>query len=265
MKIFINTDLEGICGFVDWDEAKMATSRGIGYTKEYLTAEVNAAINGILLEDASAEIVVQDGHAGGWWGPNMIAEQLHPRASVILGKRGVEIAGLSPEFDLFIGIGAHSMAGTQHGCMNHTISSEAIMNFWINGVLVGEIGIWAALAGHHGIPVGMIAGDYWAVEEAKALLGDLIGVSVKKGINRYTATCLNPIEARKQIAEAARQAVSAQRRFKPYAVASPVEIKIEYTSTFYADKAELGGAERLDGRTVRYTGGDFMSTFSQYY
>jgi D-amino peptidase len=264
MRILINTDLEGICCFVDWDEANIHTGRGIGYTKEFLTAEVNAAISGILQETPEAEIVVLDGHGGGWWGPNIIAEHLHPRAGLILGKRSHELEGLTSDTDLFIAIGAHAMAGTRYGCMNHTLSSETIMNIWVNDVLVGEIGLWAALAGSFGVPFGMVSGDYWAVKEAEALLGTVIGVAVKRGLNRLTAVCMHPDEARTQIAQAARQAVAERNAFKPYIVRAPAVLKVEYTNTTHADRAENGGAERLDGRTVCYTGGDFLETFAKF-
>ena len=134
MKVYINTDLEGICSFVDWEEADFKTGRGIAYTKQFLTGEVNAAIEGILSVDEHSEIVVQDGHGGGYWGPNMIAEDLDRHAVLIQGKRGVEIAGIDSSFDLLINIGAHSMAGTRCGLMNHTISHNQIMNFWINAI-----------------------------------------------------------------------------------------------------------------------------------
>ena len=261
MKIYINTDLEGVCGFVDWEEVQ--TGRGIGYTKEFLTAEVNAAIEGVLTEDGGAQIVVQDGHGGGWWGPNIIAEELHPRASVIFGKRGAELAGLDRGFDLMICIGAHSMAGTQYGVMNHTIGIDSIHNVWVNGVRVGEIGIWAAIAGTYDIPLGMVSGDHWAVEEAKALLGGIEGVAVKKGVNRYAAECMNPLEARKIIKEAARAAVSNRAQYKPYRVKSPIELKVEYSFTHHADKADSHSAERLDGRTVCFRGDDFLTVYNQ--
>ncbi|MCL2867016.1 MAG: M55 family metallopeptidase, partial [Clostridia bacterium] len=171
---------------------------------------------------------------------------------------------LSSDFDLLIAIGVHSMAGTRYGCMNHTLSIDTIMNIWINGVVVGELGIWAAAAGHYGVPIGMLSGDYWAVEEAKTLLGHVIGVPVKKGINRYTAECYNLDESRQQIKEAARMAVAMRHTFKPYILTPPVEVKIEYTNTFHADKAEMGGAERLNGRTVRHTGNDFPSVYARF-
>lgn len=278
MKIYINTDLEGICSFVDWEEASIQNGRGLGYTKHFLTAEVNAAIEGILSEDPSAEIIVQDGHCGGYWGPNLIAEELHPRASLIQGKRGVEIAGLDRSIDLMMAIGVHSMAGTRHGVMNHTISHNQIMNFWINDVKVGELGIWAAIAGYYGIPVGMLSGDYWAVEEAKALLGNIEGASVKKGINQFTAECLSPEKGRELIKEAARSCIANCKAngiaestghkkgaplYEPYIVKAPIEVKIEYTATIYADKSEVQGAERLDGRTVLFTGDDLIAVMNQ--
>lgn len=266
MKVFINTDLEGICSFVDWAEVDFKTGRGIQYTKQFLTAEVNAAIEGILSIDENAGIVVQDGHGGGYWGPNMIAEELDRHAVLIQGKRGVEIAGIDDSFDLMFGIGTHSMAGTQKGLMNHTISYNEIQNYWINGVKVGEIGICAAIAGYYGIPLGMVSGDYWAVKEAGELLGDIEGVAVKKGINMYTAECMNPLEARKLIKEAAKTAVQNRHKYKPFKVGSPVEIKIEYTTTYLADKVEIHhGGKRLDGRTVSFTGEDFMQVFNRSY
>ncbi|MCL2056141.1 MAG: M55 family metallopeptidase [Oscillospiraceae bacterium] len=258
MKIYINTDLEGICSFVDRDEANIKTARGIGYTKHFLTAEVNAAAEGILSAQPDCEITVLDGHGGGHWGANMIAEELHPRISLIHGKRGAEIVGLDSSFDLFMEIGAHSMAGTMHGVMNHTISSKEIMNVWLCGEKIGEIGIRAAIAGHYGVPVALVSGDFWAVEEAKALLGDIEGVSVKKGINAFTANCLNPLEARKLIKEAARAAVLGRRRFTPYIVKTPAEIKIEYMQTHFADRAQNSGAKRIDGRTVSFIGDDLI-------
>jgi D-amino peptidase len=264
LKIYINTDLEGVSSFVDWEEAQFKTGRGIEYTKRFLTAEVNAAIEGIMQEDGGAEIVVQDGHGGGYWGPNMIAEELNPRATLIQGKRGIEIAGIDPSFDLLMSVGVHSMAGTQKGLMNHTVNHNQIMNFWINGVKVGEIGIWAAIAGYYGVPVCMLSGDFWAIEEARALLGEIEGVAVKKGLNMYTAECLNPLAARKLIKEAARSAVQNRGVYKPYKVEPPIEIKIEYSSTYFADKAELRlGVTRIDGRTVRVEGNDFMVVINQ--
>ncbi|MEI6603574.1 MAG: M55 family metallopeptidase [Clostridia bacterium] len=254
MKYYIHTDLEGISGFVDLDEVNMKESRGLLYTKEILTGEVNAVVQGIRHADKEAEIVVQDGHGGGWWGPNILVEKLDPSVTLIQGKRGTEIAGLDESFAMLMHIGAHAMAGTQFAVMSHTVSLGGIHNVWINERKMGEVGIVASIAGHYGVPVGLVAGDYWAVLEAQTLLGDIEGVSVKKGINHNTATCLSPEVTKKMLAAAAQKAIKRINDFQPLSTEGGVEFKIEYNKTSDADQAERRGGKRLDGRTVMFKG-----------
>lgn len=265
MKLYIHTDLEGIAGYVDFHEHELSTSRGVQYTKELLTEEVNAAIKGIKNIEPNAEILIQDGHGGGYWGPNFIVEKLDPDASLIQGKRGFEVVGLDESFDFVFHIGAHSMAGTRHGLMAHTISSGAVHNFWINGVKFGETGIIAAIAGFYGVPVALISGDYWAIVEAQSLLGeDFEGVSVKKGINMYTAHGISPIKAREKIMAAAERAVR-NKNAKPLILDSPVCVKVEYSQTNQADNAEAKGGVRIDGRTVEFHGETVIESLKKFF
>ena len=105
MKIYIHTDLEGISCLTDYEmELNTDTGRGITYLKEILTAEINSAIEGILEACnnngiSDIEIVVQDGHGGGYWGSNILAEKLNPKANVILGRRPFELTGMDNSFD----------------------------------------------------------------------------------------------------------------------------------------------------------------------
>jgi D-aminopeptidase len=65
------------------------------------------------------------------------------------------------------------------------------------------------------------------------------------------------------IQKAARAAVLKRGQFKPYIVNTPVEIKIEYTNTHFADNAGLNPyAERCGGRTVRFVGDDFIAVLN---
>lgn len=265
MKIYIHTDLEGIAGFVDFNEPEIKTGRGIQYTKELLTEEVNAAIRGIKKVDPNAEIVVQDGHGGGYWGPNFLVEKLDETATLIQGKRGFEIVGLDDSFDFFFHIGAHAMAGTQYALMAHTIMSDSVHNFWINDVKFGEIGIVAAIAGQYGVPVALVTGDYWAIMEAEQLLGDEVeGVSVKKGINMFSAHCLSPKVACRAIEEAAELAIKVKKP-KPLVIPTNVKIKVEYSKTNQADSAQAKGGVRLDGRTVEFSGQNVIEAIKKFY
>jgi len=269
MKIFINTDLEGIAGFVNPAEFEVDTGRGAIHTKELLTDEVNAAISGASSVFPGAEFVVLDGHGGGWAGSNILVEKLDPSAKLIHGKRMKEIVGLDDSFDLFFDIGHHAMAGTQYANLSHTISMNDIYNFYINDIKVGEIGIVAMIAGYYGVPVGLVTGDYWATLEAKELFSTFESfpetVAVKKGINQYSAECLNPTVACKLIYEAAAKAVTRIGEFKPIPPNQISEVKVQFMLTTSADKAEGKGAERIDGRTVVFRGKDLMETFNLFY
>jgi len=264
MKIFIHTDLEGVCDFYDWSEADIPTSRGIGYTKEFLTQEVNAAIDGICSVDPDAEIIVEDGHGGGYYGPNFIAEKLHRQAKLVVGRFHRHLSTIDSGFDLAMMIGAHSMAGTAKGQMNHTLSKETIYNVLLNGAPVGEIGICAAIAGYYGVPLAMVSGDYWAAEEAKQLLKCVETVSVKKGLNSYCAECLHPEYARELIREAAQNAVRDKHLFEPYRVQGHIEVQIDYMHTELADDVErTKSAKRVGSRSVMFEGDDLRQLFSR--
>jgi D-amino peptidase len=265
MRAYIHTDLEGVCDFYDWKEAEIPTSRGIGYTKEFLTQEVNAAIEGIFMEEPDSEVVVEDGHGGGYWGPNMIAEKLDPRATLVVGKFDRHLAVIDSSFDMLAFIGAHSMAGTKNGLMNHTLERGRYYDIWVNGVKMGEIGLCALIAGTFGIPLGMVAGDFWAVQEAQELLGSIEGASVKRGLSAFNAQCLHPTVAQGLIRDSARRATVRRRELKPYVIAPPFEVRIAYMLTEQADLAERHhAAKRMDGRTVSYEGEDLLDLFSRF-
>jgi D-amino peptidase len=265
VRVFIHTDLEGVCSFYDWKEADIKTSRGILYTKEFLTQEVNAAVEGFFAADPNAEVVVEDGHGGGYLGPNMIAEALDPRARLLVGKFDRHLATLDASFDMVAMVGAHSMAGTRYGLMNHTLSKEEYYDIWVNGTKIGEIGICALIAGVYGVPLTMVAGDHWAVVEAKELLGNIQGASVKRGLNAYNAECLHPNVARALITVAAKNAALRRKESKPFAMKPPFEVKIAFMFTEQADKAEYHrGAKRLDGRTISYGGDDLLALLNKF-
>lgn len=265
MRVFVHTDLEGVCDFYDWKEADLKTSRGIGYTKEFLTQEVNAAIRGFCAAEPETEVVVEDGHGGGYLGPNMIAEQLDSRARLLVGKFDRHLALMDDSFDMLALIGAHSMAGTAKGLMNHTLSKERYYDIWVNGTRMGEIGLCALIAGVYGVPLTMVAGDHWAVQEARELLGNVEGAPVKRGLNSYNAECLHPEVARSLIQEAAKRAAMRRKEFRPYVAKPPFEIRIAFLFTEQADRLEYQhGARRIDGRTVSLQGGDLLALLNAF-
>jgi len=109
----------------------------------------------------------------------------------------------------------------------------------------------AVIAGHFNAPVVCVTGDLAATIEAKALLGDIETAAVKEGCSRTSAICLAPSKARELIRAAAKRALGKIEKIKPYKVKTPIELKLECSTTDVADGCERGGAERLDGFTVR--------------
>ena len=78
MRIFVMTDLEGVAGVNQLRRLVPCRRAGIMKTaKEFLTREVNAAVEGFL-EGGATEIVVADGHGPG----AMNISLLHPAAQL---------------------------------------------------------------------------------------------------------------------------------------------------------------------------------------
>lgn len=211
------------------------------------------------LDGGAKEVVVNDLH-GARGGFNLVPEELHEGAVYVTGgPRTCRLAGLDSSFDLAFMVGYHAMAGTQSAVLDHTMSTRVVVNAYINGRRVGEIGIDALMLGYFGVPVALITGCEMAVEEARLLLGRIEGVVVKKGLSRNFAMCLPPARSRRLIRDAARRAVEDAKSFKPFRVEPPVNVKVEYSHPNYADaQSRTPGVERLDPRTVLVQGDDLL-------
>src|SRR5262249_15276376 len=123
-------------------------------------------------------------------------------------------------------------AGTLDGLMNHTVSSQSWQNLWFNDVLVGEIGINAALCGAFGCPVLLVTGDRASCREGSELLGaGLTTVPVKEAIGRTSARHVAPVRARQMIEEAARECLSNPAAVAPYRPGPPAAIRVEFVNT----------------------------------
>ena len=144
------------------------------------------------------------------------------------------------------------MAGTMNGFLDHTQSSQSWFNYSANGRKMGELGQWALVAGHFGVPMLMVSGDERACVEAHEFFAPVETASVKRGQGRNRAELVDLTEARARIRAAACRAVGLTEAARPFVVTRPLEIRLEYTRTDYADEAaHREGVERLDARTVR--------------
>src|ERR1041384_3282073 len=164
-RILIVTDLEGVGGVNDADEQLLPGQRRYPESRRLLIGEVNAAVAGARAAGAS-EVVIWDGHDGS---RTLSIDEIHESAKLIQGKPTPANYYLSEKlYDGIIFIGQHAMAGARNGVLAHSQSFN-VKRIAINGREVGEIGQVAAIAGHFGIPVIMLAGDEAACREIQEL------------------------------------------------------------------------------------------------
>ena len=255
MKVYISVDMEGISAVVCPDQVSGA---GWEYqeARQLYIGDANAAVEGAL-EAGVDDVIVSDMHGRGFHFP---IDKMHPRARYLMGS------GRWPRFPFLEGsdamflVGYHALHGTAAAVRDHTMSSAHWQDLWINGRKMGEVGIDAAIAGYHGVPVTLVTGDDKVCAEARDLLGPIETAEVKQSVARHQALVLPPSRAQELILERARRAVERVGEVEPLRVDGPVEIRLRYASTDLAERHTPDGDRvvREDGRTVLYRGADVL-------
>jgi D-amino peptidase len=154
------------------------------------------------------------------------------------------------------------MAGTHTAVRDHTMSTVSWHRMWVNGKPMGEIGLWATIAGHYGVPCVLVSGCEKACAEAAELVPGIETVATKKGLSRYSAVLESAEKVRAMIRERAEAAIGKAKTIAPYRVETPVEVRVEYNNSGYADQVRIvPGRERLDARTIAYRGDTALAAF----
>jgi D-amino peptidase len=233
MKIYLMTDMEGVCGVINSDDYASPSCRYYEIGRELTTMEVNSAIDG-LLEAGATEILVVDGHGAGAITPSL----LHREAKLLAGSPMGYPFGCDDSFDAAIMIGQHAKTNTDGGHLCHT-GSFAVEDMLINGVSVGEAGCNMLFASYFNVPTIMLSGDESACNEVKALVPNMEVASVKTGIKRGSASGLtaeqnklfngaaihlSPEKANMLIYEKAKIALEHLQHIKPFWLAPPYEM-----------------------------------------
>ncbi len=251
MRFLVMTDIEGVTGVTTFSQAEKSE-----FGREMLMNDLIAVVKGI--RDAGAEAVVYDMHTDG---RNVDISKVD--VPVVMGKpiRGDLWRGVGKDFDGLFLMGLHTMQHTGH-LLAHSYLREYDA-IYLNGLLVGEIGIEAALAGEQGIPLKFISGDDMGCLEAKALIENIVTCPVKTSLGDDTAVCLSAATTAISLRKKAREAVLAN--IKPFKMQAPYEIKIVYSDCRYLEiMKELHPEIFIDERTVVMKGDNLLRTWSQY-
>jgi D-amino peptidase len=222
MKIYLMTDLEGVAGVLNAQEWTGPGQPYYDLAKEFLTREVNAAVDGFF-EGGATSILVADGHGPGALNVPLLDE----RVEFLRGwGAGPYPLCLDDSFDVIAWVGQHAKAGTPFGHMTHT-QGWSYLDLSINGISIGEFGQMAMCASELGVRTIFGSGDEAFTKEAQALVPGIETVAVKWGLKpgtgdeltaeqyaRSTAAArhVHPVEARRRIRAGALRAIQRARR-----------------------------------------------------
>ena len=271
MRVMIWADIEGVAGITRWEQVH-GTLPLYDEGRRLYTEEVNAAVRACKQAGAT-EIIVIDGHGGGYRDGlgflSLIPDRLERGAEYVLGYAWARyVQPFEQGCDAVLFVGAHGMAGTPDAVLSHTVSSESWYNATINGTLVGESGIVAAIAGCWNTPAIFVDGDGATCREVQALIGSqVVAAPVKQGLGRFGARHLAPGDARALIEQRATEALRNRARWpKPLAFTPPVTFQVELATpdraaSFYGRM----NVEIIGPRTVRATGKNFWEAWDAFW
>lgn len=264
MKVFIGTDMEGVNGVVTREHTHR-NGREHDRARGWLTAEVNAAVEGVLAGGAT-EVVVMDGHGSC---RNILPDQLHPKARLITGQvtslPPSAVMTLDGSFDAMVFNGFHARAGTPMANMDHTSWSQTVREVRMNGRGIGETSVNAAYGGSFGVPLVCVSGDDALGRELDDLHPKVEQAIVKRALGRYVCEMLPMAEAHDLIRAKAQRGIERLSEIAPFRFEAPTTIELEFLHPLYADLAELVPLCTRTGReTVAFTSDDYLAVFRAF-
>jgi len=223
MKIYIFTDLEGITGIYSKEQV-LSTGSKYAEGRSFMTHDVNTVAEACK-EAGAEEVWVRDGHGAGG---TLLYDRLSPAVDwVIQGATPRErMTGLSG-CDAVILLGYHAMAGTESAVLEHSMSSAAIQNYWINGKKAGETAIDAGIAGEYGKPVILVTGDDKLCAEAEDAVPGVVTAMVKKGTSSFGSVMLPRHRADALLRQKTIDAIRRAPEIHPVIYPSPVRLRVE--------------------------------------
>lgn len=237
MNILISVDIEGVAGVTHQEQTRSGNSE-YERARACMVAEANAAIEGAFLGGADT-VLVNDSHGGF---RNLIPAQIDPRAQLITGKPRYlsMMAGVEQGCDAVFMIGYHAKSQTR-GVLAHTINSFAFRRISINGVELGEAGIYGALAGEFHAPVALLAGDDVFLAETIELFPGALTVQTKRATGMTSCISLSPQVSCDAIRSQAERAMGIVSGLTPFVLPGKSKKYVCRLETQTIEQADLFG------------------------
>ena len=232
MRIMIRCDVEGVTGVTTYEQAE-----GSEFGRRMLMNDLLACV-GAVNEHGSHEIHVYDEHTDG---RNVDLEQVPNNVAVICGKPcyRADWPGLDGSYDAMFMVGFHARARVAGALLPHSymIDNRALR---INGTVVGEIGMEAAVAGDFGVPLWLVTGDSAGMAEAAQMVPGVKAVTVKDALGEFEAVCYGPGETAERIRRGTAEVMAARPAVEPLKFGGPVTLEVEIDAGAYFDRVKAG-------------------------
>ena len=193
--------------------------------------EVNAAAEALF--DAGVEVVgLWDYHAGT---SNIDINALDPRVNVIsTDPKKPRLYFAEGNYDCVCYFGYHTMEGTLGGVLAHTMSSQTVQYYKLNGRYVGEVDMDAYITAAVGLPSQFFAGGDIACKQAKRAINEIVTVTTKKEISRNEAVFRDNDELLEDIRKTIVKAI--QVKADPHPLQMPATLEKSFKRVEDAEK-----------------------------
>jgi len=261
VKVLLLYDMEGVTGATKPQDVS-ASSDTYPATRESLTADVNAAIAG-LLKAGATEVVITDGHGSGSSEPDYLLDKLPKGARFDLREVPYDpyIETMDKSFAAMVAIAMHGRAGGK-AFLAHTYNGHT--KWVMGGHDMNESMLVAASAARFDIPLVLVTGDDLLQKEVAAFSPSTEYVVVKQAVSVDAAQPRPREEVSAAIAAAAERALRNRGRVKPWkpALPSPFENRYSYILPEQAAIAiNFPHATPIDNKTVAVKAPDFMEAY----
>lgn len=250
VRVLVYHDMEGLTGQSDPNTFRFTHPERYALGRTYLTGDVNAVVAG-LFEGGADEVHIVDGHGSGNPQPDLLLDELDPRAELVSRDQDFDAyVDLTEEglYDAVAVVGMHAKTGSG-GFASHTYTLG--IDFVLNGMSVTETEVVGYSWGRVGVPVIFASGD-------DRLAADLAGpmpwvefVTVKTATSASSAVPRPVEEARTDLTAGAARAMRNYQEARVIRLAEPVTAQLHAVPP--ANLAMLSAVPGIDYADQRVT------------
>jgi D-amino peptidase len=161
-------------------------------------------------------------------------------------------------------IGAHAKASSPPATNYHTMS-KAVKDWSVNGVSIGEMGLQALIAGHFGVPMCFVSGEWHACREAEELLPGVVTAAVKRGLSRRSALAWPPARACDMVRKGAKMSLKRLAGMEPLRLELPLLFRDERYAEMFVSPSKDPSVRVIDHSTREIQADDVLDLMQKIY